>query len=538
MYRIQLSGGEIQSSRSNSVNVTRAESPLPPHLSLLPQYPIYILGEGVILTCSAPAGLVLAKYTFYQEGGGQALGVQSKNPSFKLDGRTAGNYYCTYWTWVSGREIQSLKSNSVSVARTECPQPPTLSLHPQHPIYIQGEEVTLICSAPAQTDLTGSIFWEERGSQTFLRQAKKRSSTFTLDGTSAGWFYCMYWIQVSGREVESSRSNDVNVARIERPRAPTLSLQPQHPIYIQGERVTLMCSAPAWTDVTGYTFWEEGGDRILQPHPKTPNNTFALDGTLSQLFYCMYWIRVSRREIESSLSNSVNVARTDPLQPPELEIDPLSGAVNEGEPLLISCLANRSNTEKQFHFYKDGVEIDSSNDGPSEPGDPSHDATLQIPQANSSHSGEFGCSFEEYVGSRWISSPWSQTVNVQVLAQDSSLPALVSMCFAPLLLILVISLACYYCWRRRKASKGQEEFQPQQNQEEMGNLGKLAPQVAASQPQSEVRLNRLKPVEEEEVSYSEIQFRAPHGLNSLNPAGEDGVTYSVIQVQPTHRAAK
>ncbi|XP_066493872.1 Fc receptor-like protein 5 isoform X1 [Tiliqua scincoides] len=563
------SGGTLsQSALSNNVMLSIIESPLWPNLSLQPQFPVYIQGEVVTLTCSAPSVLPLVRYTFYEEREGQYLEVQPKDRhktnTLRLDGTTAGQFHCVYWFWISGREIQSQWSNSVSVTRTVFPQPPTLSLWPQYSIYIQGEAVRFICSAPAQPDLTGYTFWEERGGQSLQLQPKTSSNTFTLGGMSTGWFYCVYWFRVSGREIQSSRSSSIRVTRTGLPQPPTLSLQPQHPVYILGEEVTLNCSVE--NKAAEFSFYQQRSVWFSVLQPRSHNNVCRLDGKLAGMFQCRCWIQVSGRKIMTQLSNSVSVDRTDPLPPPVLKVDPPSGAVNEEELLLISCLTNRSNTEKRFHFYRDRVEMNISNEEflrrSSEPGDPSPDAALSIPQANSSYSGEIACSYEENMSSRWVPSPLSQAVNVLVYAQDSSLPASVYACFTLLLLIPVVSLACYYCWRRKKASKGQEEFHPPQNQEEMDNLRRLELQVVSSQLQAEARLKRQKPVEEDGVSYSEIQFRHPnkpnrqkpvgeegvsyseiqfrplHGLNRLKPVGEDGVTYSEIQVRPTHKAAK
>lgn len=450
-----------------------------------------------------------------------------------------------------------------TVLFAESPPLPLLYLQPQYSIYIQGEEVRLVCSTPAWQHVKAYTFWEEREGQVFQLKPQTFINTFVLDGTSAGRFYCTYWISESGSEIHSSWSNFITVARTELPPLPTLSLQPQYPLYILGEEVTLTCSVEKRT--ADCEFFEKRADLFSLILPRNHNNMCRLDGKAAGTFRCRCWFQVSGRVIGTQLSNSVSVARTDPLPPPVLKVDPPSGAVNKGEHLLISCLTNRSNTEKLFHFYKDGVEMDFSSEGtlrsPTESGDLSPDASLRIPQANSSHSGEFACSYEESMRKHWVPSLWSQSVNITVLAQHSSLSPLVYTCFTLPLLILVVSLICYFCWKnKREASKGKEEFHPPQKQEETNNLRRLEPQAASSQLQVETRPKRLKPVEENEVSYSEIQFRppngmkrpvgdngvsyskiqcgSPQGLKRLRPVGEDGVTYCEIQVQPTHRAAK
>ncbi|KAG8141029.1 hypothetical protein E2320_003717 [Naja naja] len=51
--------------------------------------------------------------------------------------------------------------------------------------------------------------------------------------------------------------------------------------------------------------------------------------------------------------------------PPVLKLDPLSQRVKEGDCMFLLCLAEGSSTEKKFHFYKDGMEITSREEGQS-----------------------------------------------------------------------------------------------------------------------------------------------------------------------------
>ncbi|KAJ6656850.1 hypothetical protein lerEdw1_003181 [Lerista edwardsae] len=530
---------ELKSELSKKIAFPVTERPLAPTLSLQPWHPIYIQGERVTLICSAPAWADVTGYTFWEEGGDQIRQPHPKTPNntFALDGTSSQLFYCMYWIWVSRREIKSSLSNSVNVARTARPGAPTLSLQPQHPVYIQGEDVTLNCSAPTVPSPAEYTFYEERGGRVFVVQPKGHRNTFGLDGNTAGQFHCLYQFWKSKRAIQSPRSISVFVNRTESPQPPTVSLHPQHPVYIQGEEITLICSAPRKENVTGYNFYQEIGGQVLEVLSGNHHATLRVGEETAGKYHCVYWIRVTERKIQSQWSNSVYVSRTEPLRPPELKVDPPSGAVNEGEPLLISCLTNRRNTEKRFHFYKDGVEMDSSNEGSlrSISGDPSPNATLRILQANSSYSGEFACSFEENVSSRRVFSPWSQKVNVT-------------------------------------ASKVEKQFPPQRNEEATGCLERLEPQPAQTEARqrrqiaveeegasyseiqfpptqrtnsveeegvsySEIQfcLNSLKAMEEDSALYSNLQFQASHGLK---PVEKDQVLYSTIQFQPTHGVAK
>ncbi|KAJ6656775.1 hypothetical protein lerEdw1_003106 [Lerista edwardsae] len=429
--------------------------------------------------------------------------------------------------------MEPLGRLSVLLGIPEAPWPPTLSLQPQHPIYTQGEDVTLICSAPTVPSPAEYTFYEKRGLRVFEVQPKGHNHTFQLDGTTVGTFHCAYQTLEPGQDMQSPRSNSVSVVRI----APVLSFQPQFPVYIQGEEVALTCSAPKGPALAEYELYEDVGGQALNVH-LSRYHTFRLKEKTTGMHSCTYCTLASGRKIRSQRSNSVFLAWRDPPPPPVLDVRPPPGAVYLGEPLLISCLTSSNNPEKRYHFYKDGVEMDSSNEGyprrSNESGDPSPDATLRIPQANSSHSGEFACSYEEDMNGRWVPSPHSQKVDIRVQPRGLSGLVLMYVRLAFVLLIPTILLV-YYCHQKRK--KGQEVFRPQESRKEIEfmNRGNFEPQKAALQLQSEAGFQRQETLEEESLLYCEMQAQPTHRLQ----AGDvTRVSYREIQFQPIHKAAK
>ncbi|XP_060137857.1 uncharacterized protein LOC132593066 isoform X2 [Zootoca vivipara] len=241
------------------------------------------------------------------------------------------------------------------------------------------------------------------------------------------------------------------------PPAAILSLDPQHHIYIRDEKVILTCLAPDSLKVAGYTFFKQQQDQTLKELPNSrmgPYEMFRVnEGTVGS-YSCVYWIMLSRREIFSPHSNLVFVAMADPPPFPVLKVDPPSGVVNEGGSLRLTCLADGTTTEKRFHFFKDGAEMATSNEGSREPANTSPNASVSILQAKVKHSGEFACSYEEEIGGRWIMSQWSKTGKVVVYLPDQGpyssapssptpnpTPSLGYLRSAPTFLILMVPLA-------------------------------------------------------------------------------------------------
>ncbi|KAG8141086.1 hypothetical protein E2320_003705, partial [Naja naja] len=219
--------------------------------------------------------------------------------------------------------------------------------------------------------------------------------------------------------------------------------------------------------------------------------------------------------------------------PPVLKLDPLSQRVKEGDCLFLLCLAEGSITEKKFHFYKDGVEITSSQEclpkNSSEPEDLLQSGSLRILCDNSTHNGEFACSYEEKRSNRWIMSSLSQGTNITVdpvLTQDSDPIWRYSLTVIPLIILLVPF--AFYCWRKKSTSVSQEQLQLREKKEERNDLPVMEPQAATADTSS--------PVKDSEVTYSCIQnFLTP------SPAGptrkksltqrEERILYSDIRGQ-------
>ncbi|EMP41102.1 hypothetical protein UY3_01659 [Chelonia mydas] len=134
-------------------------------------------------------------------------------------------------------------------------------------------------------------------------------------------------------------------------------------------------------------------------------------------YTCMYWVAEPGQEISSLESQPISITVTDPLPQPLLSMDPPSGEVSEGLPLLIACMAPGDLGEWRFHFYKDGTEIiprvEGSEISTMESVSGSMNiSVLSIPRAGPKNTGEFTCGYEKNMSRRWIQSPRSQAVNV------------------------------------------------------------------------------------------------------------------------------
>ncbi|XP_044840806.1 immunoglobulin superfamily member 1-like [Mauremys mutica] len=529
-----------------------------PTLSQYPGYTVYLPGERVTLTCSAPGGELDWIYRFfYQKGQQKPRVVQhpSEGPQLELTAEKgkSGRYTCVYRWQESSREISSRNSDSVSITVTDPPSPPTLSLSPPHQLYLTGESVWLTCSAPP-SDHTVTGFQFSRAAGQII--SSDNSDTHTLSyvtQTDTGSYTCAYWVKPSGRRMKSAESPAVSISVTDPDLAPQLSVSPQQPVYITGEAVTLTCSAARASTVSGVRFFRDH-QKIHSKELPSPRysyiESFRLSGgsgLQAGVYSCESWKTVSGREMPLVRSQPISIALTDSPPQPVLELDPPSGAVSEGLPLLIICTTSRNARERRFHFYKDRVEIIHGDMGSeistTEPGTGSMNVSvLSIPQAGPNNTGEFTCGYEENVGGRWIPSSRSRAVNVTVnvtgTASHYTRDVLLTTGGILFLVGAIAALICY-CRRKKRVPKPQKSTKGYEPRVCARNL-----HPAHDNQGSKARVPGAEQVEQgSEVTYALMEFpaleaQATQPKNKPKPAEAEHVLYSEVVTTHTRKAAK
>ncbi|XP_065421443.1 uncharacterized protein LOC103306768 isoform X2 [Chrysemys picta bellii] len=276
------------------------------------------------------------------------------------------------------------------------------------------------------------------------------------------------WLQilprlVSSEGTEGSGSSPASQlpTPIPAPPAPGLSLSPPSPV--RGQQVHLTCSAPRGSGAVEFILYEQRSGRWerLESQRSGIWRISTENSELSRTFTCSYRVQSSppRQPHSQSLqSNAVTLVLTDPPPQPVLSVDPPSGVVSEGLPLLITCMAPGDTREKRFHFYKDGAEIvpgdTRSEISTTEPSTSSMTVSvLSILRAGPSNTGQFRCGYEANMGRRWIPSPKSQAVNITVTAWSLPIPLVAGCGGAATALALLLLLLIPLCRKKTAASR-------------------------------------------------------------------------------------
>ncbi|XP_074928511.1 Fc receptor-like protein 5 [Chelonoidis abingdonii] len=314
------SNREISSRNSSSVSITVTDPPPAPTLSPDHVYTVYLPGERVTLTCSAPGHELDWRYRFFHQGQQDLSEVQHPNEGARLEltaqKGNAGTYTCAYWRWESNREISSRNSSSVSITVTAHPLAFTLSPDHGYTVYLPGERATLTCLVPQREQVSGDRFFYQKGQQDPSVVLSTNAGTWLelcSPAPQAGVYTCESWKRESDREITSKRSRPISIAVTDPVPAPKLTMSPQQPVYITGEAVTLTCSATGAPMVSGVRFLRD--DQIIHskelPSPQySYSQSFQLpegSGLLDRVYSCESWKTVSGRAIPSERSQPISI---------------------------------------------------------------------------------------------------------------------------------------------------------------------------------------------------------------------------------------
>ncbi|CAM5153875.1 unnamed protein product [Eretmochelys imbricata] len=462
-YWTLRSGRHILSEGSRPVSLSVQAPPPAPTLWLDPPNSVYLPGERVNLSCSAPRAQEVTGYRLYKrqpEQGSEELPASRGGPRWEIPAAVGheGPYTCRYWRRGPGRELPSGLSQPIAIRVTDPPRRPSVSLSPGYLTYVAGERVEINCLAPpGASPVEYGLYKNGEPVGSLLGDAGTWLTDLQVNGTrnATRSFSCTYTELIQGRAVPSYASDPVSVSVFLALASPSLRLIPSLPLYVTGETVSAECIIPNGTYVPSAHWVLRDGEPLPEPpEPQLPLNVTPSD---SGTYQCGYSTELHGRHLRSPPSNPVPLSVTDPPPQPVLSMFPPSRVVSEGLPLLITCMAPGNTSERRFHFYKDRAEIIPGDTGSEistmEPSTGSMNfSVLSIPRAGPNNAGEFSCGYEANMGGRWIPSPRSQAVNVTVTTWSLPIPTVAGSGGAATALALLLLLICL-CRKKKAATR-------------------------------------------------------------------------------------
>ncbi|KAM9121204.1 uncharacterized protein ACDP82_014980 isoform 1-T1 [Pangshura tecta] len=189
--------------------------------------------------------------------------------------------------------------------------------------------------------------------------------------------------------------------------APTIIVDPQHPVYFPGERLTLRCLAPGGGVVTSYQFYNQRGERVFTETTGLTGGPWLVltaETGKTMAYSCEYWAVRDGQPIYSARSQPVPVPVMDfPLAP---SISVISDSLGK-TPVTILCSAPLGHVATRYQFLRQGNVIVS------QPG-----ARLQLHQSDLDITGSYTCSYEISVSVRMIQSLPSAPLSIHLTGES------------------------------------------------------------------------------------------------------------------------
>ncbi|XP_074666310.1 Fc receptor-like protein 3 [Strix aluco] len=371
--------------------------------------------------------------------------------------KDGGSHACAYTVINRYRQpVRSLQSKSIIISVKDHPPQPTLTLTPSGGVAVEGQVLVFLCAAPAGDGERRFNFYKDKvkvmdGVELTLNNTEAQLQVVAGGQNHTGNFSCGYKEETEGRWIPSYLSQPIDVLVKERASPPQLSVDPPSGVVSEDYPLRLTCAASRDDFELKFRFYRNG----VQIPPGQTGAKMRNDGNFSQLFFpksprnfggkfsCGVEEEVGGTWVPSPPSETVDVTVKELPSQPALLLDPPSGQVLDGDPLVLTCAATGPVAQRNFSFYKDGnqqfsmVAIKER-------------VRFSIPVAKETiTTGHFTCRYEEKVNDRWIPSPFSQAMTVITQARSQLLPLMVGGVAGGVMLLLGLLLAVCLCRRRR-----------------------------------------------------------------------------------------
>ncbi|XP_068777898.1 Fc receptor-like protein 5 [Struthio camelus] len=440
-----------------------ADLPAPPNIFVSPEKMEYLIGDAVSFRCEAPSSKAKVQGFQFSGTAGWAVDIRTFRKaytySFNITGpKDGGSHTCRYTvTDRLLRPVRSKESKAIIINVKDPPLPPMLSLNTSSGVVSEGYPLLFICMAPGNTVERRFHFYKEGaevipGAEVNSSETSAQLCIPQSSQNHTGNFTCAYEEEVEGRWILSFVSSIVTVFVKEPPFAPELGVDPSSAVVTEGYPLRLTCIAFRDDSRLRFHFYRDG---VEIPPGQAGSETTAMNpGNFTELlfpqtprrfsgkFTCGFEEDVDGTWVPSPQSKVLEVTVKDPPAQPDLILNPASGEVREGDPLLITCVAYGTSGEWKFYFYKDGTEQFSE-------ACTRNRSFFSIPAAKPTVTGQFTCRYEERVSGKWIPSPLSQAMMVTMHASSLPIPLVTGCAAAAAALVVVLLLAAFICQRRR-----------------------------------------------------------------------------------------
>ncbi|KAM6253708.1 alpha-1B-glycoprotein-like isoform 2-T2 [Porphyrio hochstetteri] len=194
--------------------------------------------------------------------------------------------------------------------------------------------------------------------------------------------------------------------------APTLSTDPTHEFYYEGERFALICLAATKKKIGGFRFFNQSREQIHQQAPYSLQSAW-LQVTATKAsagdYTCMYFVEESGQETDSNRSLPLSIKVQAAPVAPTLSLDPQQQVYSPGSSVKLLCsIPSAAAFVKEIQYYGDiGVAV-------SIPVADIRNYSYDLSITGQEVSGSYSCAYFVIQSARPVRSERSPWINVSV----------------------------------------------------------------------------------------------------------------------------
>ncbi|XP_055521424.1 immunoglobulin superfamily member 1-like [Leucoraja erinacea] len=466
---VQVSARWLPSAPSRAIHIRVIERPRPPTISKTPDYPVYVPGESIILTCASPRRDTAGRFQLRKDSNLLTNSTGSHTTfTHRITELTAdmdSTYTCIMLVHVSARWLPSLPSPAVHIRVTERPSPPNISKIPDYPVYLPGESVTITC-ASSRRDTAGRFLLRKDSNLLTSSTGNHTAFTHRITDLMAGvdnTYTCTMLVRASARwlpsppspvihirvtdpsALQSSQSTcnatfilckvrhgqhlhlrhvlctsllgwlpsppspAIHIRVTELPQPPTIAKTPDYPVYVPGESVTITCTS-SQRDTAGRFQLRKDSNLLTSStgsHTTFTHRITDLRADVDNNYTCVMLVHAYARWLSSPPSPGIHIRVTDPPSRPIISKSPDHLVYFPGERITMTCRVGRLGEAGLFLLMKDSMPLTNSTEVQSH-------FTYHMVEINRSTVGNYACFFLTQINGRWIKSPVGEPLRIIV----------------------------------------------------------------------------------------------------------------------------
>ncbi|XP_051901963.1 immunoglobulin superfamily member 1-like isoform X2 [Pristis pectinata] len=441
-----VSGRNASSEKSEPVNITVVVLPTP---RIVVDFTTVVRGADVTLNCESWQKISVKTFYFYHNEGliysaPKSTAAWGNSATFtikNMDDNKSGSYNCTYEVEKNGRRLTSAWSNSVHLSATDLLLKPLLRVDRVDKVYLRKEKVTFTCSVNCVSGGLHFFLYRAQTSAEIERiysgDVCRVNAVVKERSIGSEEYFCYYTKNISGKMIQSDRSEEVTITTLAEPEAPKISHGRPIGLFSKTETVSLTCEANRI--IPNQFYFRKRGLRLSSEQITVKGNTGMFTVTTknqSGPYTCQYTTNVQSRLLDSLPSKQVDIFVAD-LAPPTLSAD-LSDAASEDITFICTSPLHLPAMTFFLHRHGDSRHLQDRQTG-------NNSVKFTIPNTDINKGRRYTCHFEVHETKGLILSALSNVLDIP--PRDKSFGVQIGIRMVAFLIVSILMMGIVY-WKK------------------------------------------------------------------------------------------